>query len=138
MTTTRLVTSGLFADGLRLLRLSLRLDAVVTGANGLAYLALAGPLEDLLGLNAGAGRAIGAFLLVYAVAVWLISMPARPHRLAALAVVEANVLWTVLSIVTLIAGWLSLDSIGIVWTVMQALVVAGFAGVQYVALRRIR
>lgn len=35
-----------------LLRDVMRLDAVVTGANGVAYLALAGPLSDLLGLSA--------------------------------------------------------------------------------------
>lgn len=36
-----------------MLRTVLRLDAAVTGLNGLAYLALAGPLEDLLGLAPG-------------------------------------------------------------------------------------
>jgi hypothetical protein len=137
MATTRYAT-GLFADGFRLLRLSLRLDAVVTGANGLAYLVLAGPLEDLLGLAAGPGRAIGAFLLVYAAAVWLISLPARPHRYAVTAVAEMNLLWAVLSVVTVITGWLSLNAAGSVWSVLQALVVAGFAAVQFTALRRTR
>ena len=33
------------------LRTALKLDAVVTGANGAAYLVAAGPLEDLLGLS---------------------------------------------------------------------------------------
>ena len=48
------------------LRLALKLDAVVTGANGAAYLALAGPLEDLLGVDAALLRGVGAFLLVFA------------------------------------------------------------------------
>ncbi|MEU8803598.1 hypothetical protein [Spirillospora sp. NPDC048819] len=137
MTATRSITSdGLFADARRLLRLALRLDAVVTGVNGLAYLALAGPLEELLGLDAGPGRVIGVFLLVYAAAVWAVSMPARPHRHAVSAVVEANLLWTVLSIVTVVLGWFSLNTVGTVWAVLQAIVVAGFAAVQYTALRR--
>jgi hypothetical protein len=54
------------------------------------------------------------------------------------AVVELNVLWAVLSIVTVITGWLSLTTIGSVWTVLQALVVVGFAAIQFTAMRRIR
>ncbi|TDC95249.1 hypothetical protein [Actinomadura sp. 7K507] len=137
MTATRSISAdGLFTDARRLLRLALRLDAVVTGANGLAYLVLAGPLEGLLGLDAAAGRAIGAFLLAYAAAVWAVSVPGRPRPRAVSAVVEANLLWTVLSIVTVAAGWLSLSTVGTLWAVLQAIVVAGFAVVQYTAQRR--
>lgn len=137
MTATGSITpGGLFTDARRLLRLALRLDAAVTGVNGLAYLALAGPLEDLLGLDAGPGRVIGVILLAYAAAVWAVSMPARPHRLAVSAVVEVNLLWTVLSIVAVALGWFSLNTAGTVWAILQAIVVAGFAAVQYTALRR--
>ncbi|MBO2447428.1 hypothetical protein J4573_10050 [Actinomadura barringtoniae] len=131
-----MTNSGILADGRRLLRLALRLDAVVTGANGLAYLALAKPLEDLLGLDAGYGVAVGVFLLVYAAAVWAIS--GRMNRWAVTAVIEANVVWAVLSVVAVVTGWLSLNTVGNVWAIMQAVVVAGFAGVQYAALRRSR
>ncbi|WP_433323526.1 hypothetical protein [Spirillospora sp. CA-294931] len=126
--------SGLFADGQRLLRLALRLDAVVTGANGLAYVALAGPLEDLLGLDVAHSRVIGAFLLAYAAAVWAVSV--RPRRMAVTAVIEANLVWSVLSVVAVVTGWLSLSVVGGVWAVLQAMVVAGFAGLQYTAQRR--
>ncbi|MEV5830085.1 hypothetical protein AB0L25_31405 [Spirillospora sp. NPDC052242] len=141
MTTTAYSTEnrparGLLADGARLLRLALRLDAGVTAANGLAYLALAGPVEDLIGLDPGPGRAIGAFLLGYAALVWAVSVPARPNRLAVTAVVEVNLLWTVLSVVTVALGWFSLTTAGAAWAVLQAIAVAGFAAVQYTALRR--
>ena len=49
-----------------LLRTALTLDAGVTAANGAAYLALAGPLHDLLGLSEAVLRGAGVFLLVYA------------------------------------------------------------------------
>lgn len=127
---------GLLADGTRLLRLALRLDAGVTAANGLAYLALAGPVDDLIGLDPGPGRAIGAFLLGYAALVWAVSAPARPNRLAVTAVVEVNLVWTVLSVVTVALGWFALTTAGAVWAVLQAIAVAGFAAVQYAALRR--
>ena len=137
MTTTRsLGGAGVFADARRALRLALRLDAVVTGANGLAYLALAGPLEGLLGLGAGTGRVLGVFLLLYAAAVWTVSVPRVPNRAAVAAVVEANLLWTVLSVVAVATGWLSLTAAGSVWAVLQAVVVAGFAAMQFTAQRR--
>ena len=52
-----------------LLRTALKLDAVVTGANGAAYLAAAAPLSDLLGLSETLLRATGAFLLAFAAVV---------------------------------------------------------------------
>ncbi|MBE1536044.1 hypothetical protein [Actinomadura algeriensis] len=134
-TTTRSVT-GPRTGGVRLLRLALRLDAAVTGVNGLAYLALAGPVHDLTGLAPGPGRAIGVFLLAYAALVWTVSVPARPNRLAATAVVETNLLWTGLGIAAVALGWFALNTVGTVWAVLQAAVVAGFAALQYTALRR--
>jgi hypothetical protein len=137
MTTTRSLNgTGILADGRRLLRLALRLDAVVTGLNGLVYLALAGPLEDLLGLGAGTGRALGVLLLLYAAFVWAVSVPRVPNRAAVSAVVEVNLLWTVLSVVAVVTGWLSLNTAGSVWAILQAVAVAGFAAVQYTARRR--
>jgi hypothetical protein len=119
-----------------LLRLALRLDAIVTGVNGLAYLALAKPLNSLFDLPVGLSVSIGAFLLVFAGAVWLIARPATINRTAAQFVVEANILWAMLSVIAVGVGWLSVNGLGTAWAVMQALVVAGFAGLQYVGLRR--
>jgi uncharacterized membrane protein YeiB len=119
--------------GRALLRLALKADAVVTGANGAAYLVAAGPLGDLLGLPAPALRGIGAFLLVFAVAVWLVSE--RPATPAVWTVVMANAAWTVGSIVAVALDWGSPSTAGAVWTVMQAAVVGAFAAVQAVAQR---
>lgn len=129
---------GVFADSRRLLRLALRLDAVVSGVNGLAYVALAKPLESLLGADAGVNVALGVFLLVYAAVVWAVSMPASPNRWAVTAVIEANLMWTALSIAAVVAGWFSLKGAGEGWAVLQAVTVAGLAGLQFYALRRTR
>jgi hypothetical protein len=71
----------------RLLRLALAIDATVTGANGVVYVALAGPLEDLLGTPPSLLRSVGACLVFFAGIVALIAarspIPARPgagHR----------------------------------------------------------
>jgi hypothetical protein len=120
-----------------MLRRFLALDAVVTGANGLAYLVASGPLGRFLGVGSGLLLALGAFLTVYAGAVALLASRGRPPAPAVRAVVEANLAWAVLSLVAL-ALWLTPSTAGAVWTVLQALTVAGFAAAQYVSLRSTR
>ena len=86
------------------LRTALKLDAVVTGANGAAYLVAAGPLEDLLGLSPALLRGIGAFLLLFSAAVWIVASRPQVSSSAALAVIAVNVLWAADSIAFLAAG----------------------------------
>jgi hypothetical protein len=112
------------------LRLALKLDAVVTGANGAAYVALAGPLEDLLGVEASLLRPTGAFLLAFAVFVAVVATRPEVPRAGVTAVIEANILWVIGSLAFVVIGVSSPDTAGSVWTVMQAAVVAGFAGLQ--------
>ncbi|MFJ8110592.1 hypothetical protein [Streptomyces sp. NPDC096132] len=116
------------------LRRFLAVDAVVTGVNGLAYLATSGPLGRLLGVDATLLIELGAFLTVFAIAVGLLASRARPAALPVRLVVEANLAWTVLSCVTLAIG-LSPTTVGAIWTVLQALTVAGFAALQHFALK---
>lgn len=116
-----------------LLRAALGADAAVTGLNGLAYVAVAGVLDPLLGVPATALRGAGAFLLVFAA---LVALLARAPRTGAVrAVVAVNVLWALGSIAALVAGWYATTVLGSVWIVAQALVVAAFAAVQVYALR---
>jgi hypothetical protein len=115
------------------LRLILKLDAVITGVNGMAYLLLADPLEDLLGLSPDLMRPIGAFLVVFAAAVWLVA--SRPARSAVLTIVAANAAWALGSLVFAAAGASSPTAVGTVWVVLQALVVGAFAALQALASR---
>ncbi|MFF8378676.1 hypothetical protein ACF07V_21405 [Streptomyces sp. NPDC015661] len=114
----------------------LALDAVVTGANGIAYLAASGPLGELLGVDAGLLVELGLFLTVFAAGVGLLASRPQPPALAVKLVVDANVLWAVLSVVALVA-WLEPTTAGLLWTPMQAATVAGFAGLQWAALRAV-
>ncbi|WLW51028.1 hypothetical protein [Streptomyces sp. YU58] len=116
------------------LRRFLALDALVTGANGLAYLALSGPLADFLGIDSTLLLGLGAFLLVYAAGVGALATRERPPAPAVRAVIEANLVWAALSCVAL-ALWLTPSTAGAVWTVLQAAVVAGFAVLQHLALK---
>ena len=116
------------------LRLALKLDAIVTGLNGAAYLVAAGPLGDLLGLESGLLRALGAFLLAFAVAVWAIAT--RPTRGGVAFVIEANVAWVLGSLAAAAFGWSSPETVGTIWIVLQAAVVALFAALQFVTRPR--
>jgi hypothetical protein len=119
-----------------MLRTVLRLDAVVTGANAVAYLALAGPLGDLFGMPASALRAIGAFLAVFAIAVWLVAARPQISRPAAGTIAVANLAWAAGSVVALVLDAWSPETVGAVWIALQAGVVALFADLQLLGLRR--
>ncbi len=119
-----------------LLRAALKLDAVVTGANGAAYLVAAGPLGELLGLSETLLRATGAFLLAFAALVWIVGSRRDIPRGPVYAIVAANAIWAVDSVVMAIAGWGDPTTAGTVWILMQAVVVAAFAELQLTGLRR--
>lgn len=135
-TTTPSRLSALLASGEDLLRLSLRLDAVVTGVNGIAYLALAVPLERLLGLDTRASLAIGAFLTAYGLAVAVVGRKSPVNRPAAAVVAIGNSAWVLASLAAVVTGALSLTTTGTVWAVLQAITVGAFAALQYLGLRR--
>jgi hypothetical protein len=119
-----------------MLRTVLRLDAIVTGANAVAYLVLAGPLSDLFGMPASALRAIGAFLAVFAIGVWAVAARAEISRPAAATVAVANLAWAAGSVVALIADAWSPETVGAVWIALQAAVVALFGDLQLLGVRR--
>ncbi len=118
------------------LRNVLLLDAVLTGVNGLVYVAAAAALATLLGPSTAVIVGLGAFMLAYAaVAGWLGTR--RPvSRLAVGLIADGNIVWAVASVTVVAFGWLGLTTAGTVWTLMQAALVAAFAALQMAALRR--
>ncbi|TMR24521.1 hypothetical protein ETD86_04000 [Nonomuraea turkmeniaca] len=125
-------------DRLRFLRLALTADAVVTGGNGLVYLAFAGPVSGLLGPDAGLLRGIGVFLLVYGAAVGLLATRRTISPAATKAVIALNIIWTLGSVAAVVTGALDFTTIGAIWAIAQALTVAGFAELQIMGLRKAR
>ncbi|WP_369217953.1 hypothetical protein [Streptomyces flavofungini] len=136
-TAARLGTAATNSSAARPLRLFLGLDAVVTAANGLIYLAAAGPVGDLLDMDTTLLRGIGVFLTVYGLLVGLLARQDVPSAAATKVVIEANLLWAVASIATAIFGWFDPNTIGTVWIPMQALVVGAFAVLQISGLRKL-
>ncbi|MFF7853122.1 hypothetical protein [Streptomyces sp. NPDC007904] len=134
MSATQLAALARTVEPQRMLRRFLALDAVVTGANALAYLALAGPLGRFLGAGSTLLTGLGAFLALYAAGVGLLAARPHPAALGVRVVVEANLAWSAVSLAALVL-WLAPTTAGAVWTVLQALTVAGFALLQHMALR---
>jgi hypothetical protein len=121
--------------GESLTRAALGLDAVVTGANGVAYLAAASLLDEPLGMPAGFLRGVGAFLIVFAACVAYVATRRQVNRAAVYAVIALNALWVVDSIALAAFGWYDPTTGGSIWTILQAGVVAGFAALQAYAIR---
>ncbi|WP_436499073.1 hypothetical protein [Actinokineospora sp. HUAS TT18] len=119
-----------------LLRRFLALDAVVTSGNGLIYLFASAWTAELLGVSADALFGIGAFLVVYGIGVGALSLSTTPARGPAWLVVGANAVWAVASVVVAVFGLMGANTVGTVWTLLQAVTVAGFGAAQRYALVR--
>ncbi|MEV6398002.1 hypothetical protein AB0M39_25045 [Streptomyces sp. NPDC051907] len=117
-----------------MLRRLLALDAVVTGANGLAYALASGPLGRLLGVDSTLLVELGVLLTLFAAGVGALASRPEPAPTAVKVVVDVNLLWVVGSVAAL-AFWFEPTTAGAVWIPMQALVVGGFAVLQWSALR---
>lgn len=120
------------------LRLALRLDAVATLGSGALMAAGGGLLAEPTGIPAGAAHGIGAFLVVYALAVGVLSFRPVINRAAAWTVVGLNTLWVIDSVATLVAGFWDLTAMGTGFIIVMAVVVAAFAELQYVGIRRLK
>jgi hypothetical protein len=118
------------------LRQALLADAVTTAACALLMLLAAGPLEALLGLPAGLLRAAGAILIAFAVLVGTLALRNGVSPLAVWAVIVANALWAADSLVLLVSGWIQPTPAGMAFVVAQAAVVAMYAELQFVGLKR--
>lgn len=111
------------------------LDAVVTGANALAYLLAASTIFDLIGLSTDAGRTIGVVLLAFTAAVAIVAWRSGPRWLA-WGVVGVNSTWVIASLVVAATSALDLNGPGRVWAVAQAAVVGALTVLQAHTLRQ--
>jgi hypothetical protein len=120
-----------------LLRRAMQADAAVSGASGFLLTLLSGPLGALIGLaEPDYLLVVGIGLIGYA--AWLLFSARRPevNLWAGRTVILLNVLWVAGSATLLLAAPGLFNSLG-QWLVgLVALVVADFALVQYIGLRR--
>lgn len=118
------------------LRWALLVDAFATGASGLLMTFAAAPLAPLLQLPEPLLFYAGLVLIPYAAFVAWLSRRDMLSRFAVWAVIVLNVLWAVDCALLAFGGWVAPSALGYAFILMQALVVAAFAELQYVGLRR--
>ena len=110
-------------------------DAALTGVNGLAYALLPNFLSEHLGAPAGLIRGLGIFLVIVAADIVVLATRRPIPRWGLLALVSLNAAWVIASLWYAIAA--DLTALGRVWVVVQALIVAAFAEVQWIHARRL-
>ena len=103
-------------------------DAVMTGVNGLAYAVAGGWLAGWFGAPETLVRSLGGFLLLVAAGVALLATRRPIPRRGVAALAALNIVWVVASLDYALLG--GLTTIGVAWTVLQALVVGVFAAGQ--------
>lgn len=107
------------------LRTLLRFDATLTAGNGLLYLTFAGWIGTWSGAPDALVRGLGGLLLVVGAAVAVLSTRQPVPRTGLLVLIAVNLTWVVGSMGY--AGLGALTALGRSWTILQALLVAGFA-----------
>lgn len=119
------------------LRFALRLDAIVSGAVGVAGLALAPRIAEWSGTTAAFEYAVGAFFLVYGIAVFGLSRVSavRPWGMA---IAVGNLAFSVATVVLVVAGVMPLTTTGIVLVLGSGVFTLVMADLQYLGLRRMR
>lgn len=120
----------------RFLRRVLVADAITCAAMGALLLPGAGPLERLLGLPATLLVSAGMSLLPCAAFIALVATRDTLLRSAVAAIIGLNALWVIGSILLLTSAGLGPTALGYAFTIAQAAVVAIFAELEYVGLRR--
>jgi hypothetical protein len=119
-----------------LLRQALLADAVTTAACAALMIAGAGFLEGLLGLPATLLRAAGLLLIPFVAYVVMLGFRERVSRGAVWSVIGLNAVWVVDSVLLLVSGYVTPTGSGIAFVLAQAAVVAMYAELQFMGLRR--
>jgi hypothetical protein len=118
------------------LRRILLIDAVSSGAMGLGLLALSGALAGLVQLPEALLIEAGIVLLPFAAFVGFLASRPEPSRPGVWIVIGLNVVWAIDSALLLFTGWVSPSLLGYAFVIGQAAVVAVFADLEYVGLKR--
>ena len=113
------------------------LDAIATAASGVLMLAARNILYPFFGLTSPRLLDIvGVTFIAYAAAIAVVAARPAISRAALMTIVGVNIASAVASVAILIAFWTELDPIGRGLMILVALIVEGFATLQFAAARR--
>ncbi|MCH9733559.1 MAG: hypothetical protein K0U78_03250 [Actinomycetia bacterium] len=136
MTAMTTISNRLNASTDSLLRFAMRLDAALSGLAGIATVIFARQLAELSGTSVGVEYTIGVFFVAFAVGVLVLA--ARPAvRMPGLLLAIGNVLFTVATVVVVLAGVWPLTAAGVALVLGTGVYTLVMAELQYQGLRRI-
>ena len=118
------------------LRRVLLVDAATCFATGVLLALGAAQLEGVLGLPAQLSRYAGLSLLPFAVFLIYVARRESLSPPMVWAVIVANALWTIDSILLLLSGWIEPTTLGLLFVLVQAFGVAVFVALEYFGLRQ--
>ena len=118
------------------IRRLLLVDAAVSGATGVLMAAAAPMFQTMFDLPAPLVRSAGLALLPFAALVAYFARTDQLSRGQVRSVIVMNAAWVAASVLVLVGGWIAPNALGIAFVLVQALIVAGLAELQYTALRR--
>jgi hypothetical protein len=119
-----------------LLRFAMRADATLCAGVGLLVAMAADPLSRLSGLSSTAEWAAGAVFVAYGALLYVLA--AVPDiKSIGIGVVAANLVFSVLVVVAIVAGRLRMTEFGGVLTLASTALTLGFAYLQYLGVRRL-
>jgi hypothetical protein len=116
------------------LRRVLVLDAVSCAGMGLLLVTFSGGLSGVLSLPVELLQQATAVLLPFALLLAFLSTRARLPRAAVWAVIVANAIWAIDSIVLFFTGWVQPSLLGYLFVAAQAAFVAVIAELEYIGL----
>jgi len=129
-----LTTRPLYDSTDSLLRFAMRADATLTGLMGLVAAFFADPLSSVSGLSSGQEYSMGAFFVLYGLAVFSLAALPNPRRVG-IGVVVANIVYILAAVVA--AEAVPMTTTGVAATLASGVCTAVFAGLQYLGVRRI-
>ena len=119
------------------LRRVLAIDSIGTGLLALGAVIAAGPLSDVTGIPAQWLTIVGLALLPFAAWVGWLARQSSPPRKLVWSLIVANDVWIAASFVVAFSDLLPLTTLGIEFMIVQALLTAVIATMEFVAIRRV-
>jgi len=118
------------------LRRVLVLDAVSCAGMGFLLMTFTGWLSGVFDLPAALLQQASVVLLPFALLLAFLSTRSRLPRAAVWAVIVANAIWVIDSVVLLFTGWVQPSLLGYLFVVGQAAFVAVIVELEYIGLRK--
>ncbi len=134
---TAITTPRLKESNDSLLRLAIRADAILSGLAGIAGIPLASWLAETSGTTKAFEYSMSAFFVAYGLVV--LALAARPSvRRTGMVLAAGNLLFTVASVVLVLADVFPLTTTGVVLTLATGVYTLVFAELQYQGVRRMK